>query len=169
MSLLRRLAAHYPDDIIAGILNRQGRKTAYGEPFTAQQVSSLRRYHEIPRFVPSAESPGEELLPVSKAAKILGVAPSTLHRWLNAGLVGGEQPTPGAPWRIRITEQLRNLFVDQASPDYISVVEAMRRLGVSRQTIWHRVKRGELDALHVRQGQRKGLRIKVVDHNHRLF
>ena len=76
MSLLRRLAAHYPDDIIAGILNRQGRKTAYGEPFTAQQVSSLRRYHEIPRFVPSAESPGEELLPVSKAAKILGVAAS---------------------------------------------------------------------------------------------
>src|SRR6516164_8744832 len=26
----------------------------------------------------------------------------------------GEQLTPGAPWRIRITEQLRNLFVDNA-------------------------------------------------------
>ena len=26
ISLLRRLAAHYPDDVIAGILNRQGRK-----------------------------------------------------------------------------------------------------------------------------------------------
>jgi hypothetical protein len=51
LSLLRRLAAHYPDDIIAGILNRQGRKTAYGGRFSAQQVASLRRYHEIPRFV----------------------------------------------------------------------------------------------------------------------
>jgi DNA invertase Pin-like site-specific DNA recombinase len=169
MSLLRRLAAHYPDDVIAGILNRQGRKTAHGERFTAQQVGSLRRYHEIPRFVASAESAGGELLPISQAAKILGVAASTLHRWLNAGLVGGEQLTPGAPWRIRITEQLRNLFVDHASPDYVPVVDAMRRLGVSRQTIWQRVKRGELEALHVRQGQRKGLRIKVVDPSPRLF
>ena len=42
------------------------------------------------------------------------------------------------------------------------VVEAMRRLGVSRQTLWQRVKNGELEALHVRQGQRKGLRIRVV-------
>ena len=30
ISLLRRLAVHYPDDVIAGILNRQGRKTATG-------------------------------------------------------------------------------------------------------------------------------------------
>src|SRR3984893_18776029 len=63
MSLLRRLAAHYPDDTIAGILNRQGRKTAYGERFTAHQVGSLRRYHEIPRFEPCREYPkGEAVL-----------------------------------------------------------------------------------------------------------
>ena len=118
----------YPDDIIAGILNRQGRKTATGAPFSAQQVGSLRRYHEIPRFVPAEESPAGELLPISQAAKTLGVAASTLHRWVNAGLVAGEQLTPGAPWRIRITEQLRNLFVDHAPPDYVSVMEAKRRL-----------------------------------------
>jgi hypothetical protein len=28
IALVRRLAAHYPDAVIAGILNRQGRKTA---------------------------------------------------------------------------------------------------------------------------------------------
>ncbi len=32
IDLLRRLAAHYPDAMIAGILNRQGRHTAYGHP-----------------------------------------------------------------------------------------------------------------------------------------
>ena len=37
----------------------------------------------------------------------------------------------------------------------------MRTLGVSRQTVLQRVKRGELDAIHVRQGRRKGLRIRV--------
>jgi hypothetical protein len=169
MSLLRRLAAHYPDDTIAGILNRQGRKTAYGERFTAHQVGSLRRNHEIPRFEPSRESPKAEGVPVMQAAKILGVATSTLHRWLNAGLITGEQLTPGAPWRIRITEELRHAFVETAPPDYVPVVDAMRRLGISRQTVWQRVKRGELEALHVRQGQRKGLRIKVVDPPTGLF
>ena len=169
MSLLCRLAAHYPDDIIAGILNRQKRKAAYGGQFTAGHVGNLRRYHKIPRFEPSNESPRGEVLPVRKAAKILGVAASTLHRWLNAGLVAGEQLTPGAPWRIRITEELRNLFVDNAPPDYVPVVDAMRRLDVSRQTVWQRVKSGELEALHVRQGQRKGLRIRVVDRPSSLF
>ncbi len=169
MSLLRRLAVHYPDDMIAGILNRQERKTAYGDKFTAGHIGSLRRYHKIPCFEPPSESVREEVLPVQKAATILGVAASTLHRWLNAGLVVGEQLTPGAPWRIRITEQLRNLFVDNAPPGYVPVVDAMRRLGVSRQTVWQRVKCGELEALHVRQGQRKGLRIRVVDPPTGLF
>ena len=169
LSLLCRLAAYYPDNVIAGILNRQGRKPAYGGQFTAGHVGNLRRYHDVPRFEPSSESPRGEVLPVQKAAKILGVAASTLHRWLNAGLVAGEQLTPGAPWRIRITEELRNLFVDNAPPDYLPVVDAMRRLGVSRQTLWQRVKSGELEALHVRQGQRKGLRIRVVDPPSGLF
>ena len=57
ISLLRRLAALYPDEVIAGILNRQGRKTATGERFTANQVGSLRRYRDIPRFQPPAEPP----------------------------------------------------------------------------------------------------------------
>src|SRR5215831_1988654 len=35
IALVRRLAAHHPDSVIAGILNRQGRKSAYGNRFTA--------------------------------------------------------------------------------------------------------------------------------------
>src|SRR6516225_3838181 len=107
LSLLSRLAALYPDDVIAGILNRQGRKTATGERFTANQVGSLRRYHNIPRFQPSAEQPTGELVPIRKAAQILGIYPSTVHRWLNDGFIAGEQVTPGAPWQIRLTDELR--------------------------------------------------------------
>jgi biotin operon repressor len=168
-SLLRRLAAHYPDNVIAGILNRQERKPAYGGQFTAGSVGSLRHYHNIPRFEPANESLSGEVLPIQKAAKVLGVAASTLHRWLNAGFVAGEQLTPGAPWRIRITEDLRKLLVDIAPPDYVPVAEAMRRLGVSRQTVWQRVKSGELEAVRVREGKRKGLRIRVVDPPAGLF
>ena len=60
--LLRRLAVHYP----AGILNRQGRKTANGERFTANQVGSLRRYRNIPRYEPPAEPPAGQVVPIPK-------------------------------------------------------------------------------------------------------
>ena len=103
------------------------------------------------------------------AAKILGVAPSTLHRCLNDGIIVGEQLTPGAPWRIRITNELRALFVQEAPKGYVPILEAMRILGVSRQTVLQRVKRGQLKALHVSHGRRKGLRINVLDAQMPLF
>ena len=161
IALLQRLAVHYPDATIAGILNRQGRRSATGERFTAIIVGGLRRYRGIPAYQSPAGSPEGEPLPIAKAAEALGVAPSTLHRWLNDGFVAGEQDTPGAPWRIRVNDQLRALFVEDAPAEFVPIVDAMRALGVSRQTVLQRVKRGELDAVHVRQGRRKGLRIRV--------
>jgi len=78
--LLRRLAVLYPDEVIAGILNRQGRKTATGERFTANQVGNLRRYGDIPRFQPPATPPDAELVTIRKAARILGMHTSSIHR-----------------------------------------------------------------------------------------
>jgi DNA invertase Pin-like site-specific DNA recombinase len=169
ISLLRRLAALYPDEVIAGILNRQGRKTASGERFTANQVGSLRRYRDIPRFQPPADRPSGELVSIRKAAKILSMNTSSIHRWLADGFIAGEQVTPGAPWQIRITDELRASIVQPAPPEYLPMLETTMKLGVSRQTVLQRVKRGELEAVLVRQGRRKGLRIKVVDQQPTLF
>jgi DNA invertase Pin-like site-specific DNA recombinase len=169
IELLTRLASLYPDDVIAGILNRQGRKTATGERFNAGHVGNLRRYRKIPRFEPPVDSPEGEPVTIKKAAEILGVAASTIHRWLNDGFIAGEQLTPGAPWRIRITDELRTRFVEQAPPDYLPMLEATMKLGVSRQTVLQRVKRGELQAVHVRSGRRKGLRIRVMEVQPALF
>lgn len=55
LALLRRLATLYPDAVIAGILNRQGRRTATGQRFTANRISSLRTHWKIPGFQPPAE------------------------------------------------------------------------------------------------------------------
>jgi predicted DNA-binding transcriptional regulator AlpA len=169
ISLLRRLATLYPDEVIAGILNRQGRKTATGERFTANQVGSLRRYRNIPRFQPLVTPQDGELVTIRKAAQILGMNTSSIHRWLADGFIAGEQVTPGAPWQIRITDELRSRIVQQASPEFLPMIEATAKLGVSRQTVLQRVKRGELQAVLVRQGRRKGLRIKVVDQQPQLF
>jgi DNA invertase Pin-like site-specific DNA recombinase len=169
LSLLPRLAALYPDEVIAGILNRQGRKTATGERFTANQVGSLRRYRGIPRFHPSSVPPTGELATIRQAAKILGLNTSTIHRWLNDGFIAGEQVTPGAPWQIRITDELRARFVEQDPPGYLAMLETTLKLGISRQTVLQRVKRGELEAVLVTRGRRKGLRIKVLDQKPTLF
>jgi len=53
VDLLKRLAVHYPDAQIAGVLNRQGRLSARGERFTASMVGSLRNNRGIPRHQPS--------------------------------------------------------------------------------------------------------------------
>ncbi|MGY4287775.1 putative DNA-binding protein (UPF0251 family) [Bradyrhizobium sp. LM2.7] len=161
IDLLRRLAAHYPDTKIAGILNRQGRTTATGLSFTANRVSSLRTHWEIPCFEPKQQVQDGECMTIEKAARALGIAPSTLHRCLNDGFIAGEQITPGAPWRIRINDELRSRFVESAPEGYVKMFRAMNLLGVSRQTILQRVKRGELKAVHVYRGRAKGIRIQV--------
>ena len=169
IDLLRRLAEHYPDATIAGILNRQGRKTVRGLGFTANRVSSLRRHWKIPRYEPSQTPPEGKLVTVEKAAQILGAAPSTVHRWLNDGFIAGEQITPGAPWQIRVTDDWKERFVEEPPPGFVAMQIATRILGVSRQTILQRVKRGELQAVHVCHGRRKGLRVKVLDNQPGLF
>ena len=94
INLIRRLAVHYPDAKIAGILNRQGRRTARGMSYTASRVASLRTHWKIPCHQPSGQASEGELLNVTAAARQLGIAPSTLLRWLNDGFVAGEQVTP---------------------------------------------------------------------------
>jgi len=169
IALVRRLATHYPDGVIAGILSRQGRKTAYGHPFQVHHVAGLRRQWKIPRYEPKTESSEGELLTVKKAAAALGVATSTMHRLLNDGIIGGEQLTPGAPWRIRLTDDIKARFSQDAGDGFLPMREAMRALGVSRQTVLQRVKRGELEAIHVVRGKQKGLRIKLIQRQPNLF
>jgi DNA invertase Pin-like site-specific DNA recombinase len=169
IDLVRRLAVHYPDAVIAGILNRQGRRTANGDRFTANKVGNLRRYWEIPRFDPARVISEGELVTIKRAAEILGVVPSTVHRWLADGFIAGEQTTPGAPWRIRINDKIRGRFVEEAPEGHVPMLEATKLLGVSRQTVLQRVKHGELSAVHVRCGKRNGLYIKVLVTQPALF
>ena len=149
ISLLRRLAALYPDEVIAGILNRQGRKTATGERFTANQVGSLRRYRNIPRFQPPAEPPSGELVSIRKAAQILGMNTSTfIAGWPTVSLPAskslqahrGRFESPMSCGRASCSRRRRSIC---------RCSETTMKLGVSRQTVLQRVKRGELKAVLV--------------------
>jgi predicted DNA-binding transcriptional regulator AlpA len=169
IALLRRLTEHYPDAVIAGILNRQGRRTARSLRFDGNRVASLRTHWKIPCFEPKEDVAPSELMNIKQAAAELGVVPSTIHRLLNDGIIAGEQLTPGAPWRIPLTNELKARFNANAGEGYLPMREAIRALGVSRQTVLQRVKRGELEAVHVTRGRQKGLRIKVIARQGELF
>lgn len=159
VELIRRLAAHHPDRQIAAILNKQGRRTGTGLAFNESRVKHVRQRAGIPAA--PAPDPASELFTVEQAAQELSVSGPTIYRWLRAGLLPGEQTTPHAPWRIRLTDEIRARFVPDVPDGFVPLAEAAKLLGVARQTVLHKVQRGELEAIQVTTGRRKGLRIQV--------
>jgi len=159
VELIRRLAEHHPDEQIASILNRQGRRTGKGMAFTRPRVQAARFRAGIPAAPPP--DPASDLVTIQQAASELGVTVFTIRRWLQQGLLPGEQTTPNAPWRIRLTDEVRARFVPDVPDGFVALNDAARLLGCARQTVLHKVQRGELRAIQVTNGRRKGLRIEV--------
>jgi DNA invertase Pin-like site-specific DNA recombinase len=169
IALVRQLAEQYPDKQIAAILARQGRLTGAGNPFTAHNVHGLRTYHKIPAAPVRPTAQDDDMVTIAKAASELAVSTATVHRWLREGFITGEQITPGAPWQIQLTDELRGRVCEQAPDGWLPLAQAASALGVARQTVLHKVQRGELVAVYVHTGKRKGLRIQVKPDQAGLF
>ena len=172
VDLVRRLAEHHDDATIAGVLARQGRRTGTGLAFTKNRVADLRHAHGIPAAARKNVTPAghdDEVVSITRAAAELGVGISTIYRWIADGFIPGEQAEPGAPWRIRLTSELRAKVTGQAPDGWLPLNQAAAALGVARQTVLHKVQRGELAAVHVRHGRRSGLRIQVKPDQSGLF
>ena len=167
IELIAKLAAHTTDQQIAAILNKQGRRTGTGLVFNEPRVRSVRLKHKIPTA--PRPDPASDLFTVAQAASELNVAQTTIYRWLRAGLLPAEQTTAHAPWRIRLTDEVRGRFVPDVPDDYLPLDQAAKRLGCARQTVLHKVQRGELHAVQVTTGRRKGLRIQVSQSATGLF
>jgi hypothetical protein len=172
VALVRRLAVHDDDTRIALILSRQHRRTGTGLPFTRARVASLRVSRGIPACEKQPVVPAGDdavVVGVAQAERLLGVSKVTIYRWIKEGFIVGEQLTPGGPWHLRIDDQVRARIVPEVPEGWLGLDEAARALGVARQTVLHRVQRGELHAVHVNRGKRKGLRIQVEREQAGLF
>ena len=97
IAAVRELVLIAGDDVIAGILNRNGLVTGHGNRWTRERVTSLRSHHHIPVHKP-AEGGTEPWLNLSKAARVLRVAPKTLRLAAEAGEVEAIHPLPEGPW-----------------------------------------------------------------------
>src|SRR4029077_20485309 len=93
---VRQLVLIANDDLIAGILNRNGLVTGHGNRWTRERVTSLRSYHCIPVFK-LADDGIEPWLNLSNAARLLKVAPKTLRLAAEAGEIQAIHPLPDGP------------------------------------------------------------------------
>jgi hypothetical protein len=100
------------DDLIAGILNRNGLKTGRGNRWTRERVTALRSHHGITCFS-SERREVEGWMNLTEAAAFLGLSPKTVRLAVERGEISAEHPLPDGPWifqkRVLDTESTRTL------------------------------------------------------------
>jgi DNA invertase Pin-like site-specific DNA recombinase len=94
---VRQLVLIANDDLIAGILNRNGLVTGHGNRWTRERVTSLRSHHRIAVYKPVGDGI-EPWLNLSKAARLLHVSTRTLRLAAEAGDIESIHPLPDGPW-----------------------------------------------------------------------
>jgi DNA invertase Pin-like site-specific DNA recombinase len=97
IAAVRELVLIASDDLIAGILNRNGLLTGNGNRWTRERVTAMRSSYRIPVYRP-AVGDAEPYMNLSKAAKTVGVTPKTLRLAAEAGEIEAIHPLPDGPW-----------------------------------------------------------------------
>jgi hypothetical protein len=116
IAAVRHLVLIANDDLIAGILNRNGLVTGHGNRWTRERVTSLRSHHRIAVFKP-ADDGIEPWLNLSKAARLLQIAPKTLRLAAEAGKIDAIHPLPDGPWifsRAALTTSAAHTITERA-------------------------------------------------------
>lgn len=116
IAAVRQLVLIAGDDLIAGMLNRNGLRTGHGNRWTRERVTALRSHHGIAvhQRVPGEEAPW---LNLNKAAALLGVSPKTLRLAAEAGRIEAAHPLSDGPWifsRRALTTSAATDLVKQA-------------------------------------------------------
>jgi DNA invertase Pin-like site-specific DNA recombinase len=100
VEIVRTLARIEPDARIASILNRNQRRTAHGDDWTAKRVCSLRNNHAIAVYS-EGERQARGEMSVSEVAAALGVTPTTVFRLIRLKQLRATQACVSAPWILR--------------------------------------------------------------------
>jgi hypothetical protein len=91
------LARICSDDLIAGVLNRNGLKTGRGNRWTRERVTALRSHHRISCYSPENRET-EGWMNLTQAAGLLEISPRTVRLAVDRGEIIAEHPLPDGPW-----------------------------------------------------------------------
>ena len=98
-ALITELARLLRDRSIANLLNRLGKTTGKGNPWTEARVRSYRTSHGIAIYREGEREERGELT-LQEAAACLGVSKMTVLREIRRGVIPARQACKGAPWVI---------------------------------------------------------------------
>jgi DNA invertase Pin-like site-specific DNA recombinase len=98
LEVIRKMAPRHGDDAIARALNKLGRRTGKGKPWSQLAVKTARRNHEIDGCGRSVEDP--DVLSLHGAARHTGTSNTTIVKLVEAGVLPMRQAVPFAPWEI---------------------------------------------------------------------
>jgi DNA invertase Pin-like site-specific DNA recombinase len=161
IELIRTLASELSDAQVARVLNTRGIVTPKGLTFTGNRVAVTRGNHGI-ACGPRVAKKGADIYSPDEAGKILGVNATTVIRWVEDGLLKGEQVATSAPWRVQVTEDdMRRLKATDAPPGWLTLKAAAIALRVSQPTVLQKLNSGKLEAVRVQVGRRSSWRIRV--------
>ncbi|HUZ95593.1 MAG TPA: recombinase family protein, partial [Edaphobacter sp.] len=93
------LAGICSDDLIAGVLNRNGHLTGRGNRWTRERVTTLRSHHRIPCYK-SDEQQSRSWMNLTDAAALLEISPRTLRLAIDRGDISADHPFADGPWVI---------------------------------------------------------------------
>ena len=100
VALIRDLARMLPDELIAGLLNRLGRRTGRGNSWTKRRLCTFRSDRGIARYREGERQERGELI-LAEAAERLGVDRVVIRRLIRSGILPARQACKGAPWIIQ--------------------------------------------------------------------
>jgi hypothetical protein len=118
---VRVLARICSDEVIAGVLNRNGLLTGHGNRWTQERVASLRSHHAIPCY-DADKCEAEGWMNLTEAAKSLGVNSKTLRLAVERGDIEAEHPLGDGPWVFN-----RRAMETQAAAQFLARVRGSNR------------------------------------------
>ncbi|MGH9160541.1 MAG: recombinase family protein [Vicinamibacteraceae bacterium] len=99
LEVIRKMVLRYGDDAIARVLNKLGRRTGKGKPWSEIAVRTARRNHDIDGCAHSVVDP--EVLTLQGAARYTKTSDTTIKKLVDGGVLPMRQVVPFAPWEIQ--------------------------------------------------------------------
>jgi DNA invertase Pin-like site-specific DNA recombinase len=97
---VRDLAQSLPNAEIAERLNREGRVSALGKPFTSSMIQWIRYRYQIPKV--TLARPDE--LTVDQVARRFEVSPNVVYYWIGRNVIRARRLNTGTPYWITLDE-----------------------------------------------------------------
>jgi len=125
IEVVRMLARVGKDDIIAGILNKNGLRTGRGNRWSQMRVRSLRSRQQIAPYSDDVRD-RDGWMSLKHAAAHVNLSPSALRHAVEKNAIPAQHPLANGPWIFQ--------RADLDTPDARAIIDGIRHKGAAPDT-----------------------------------